>query len=95
MIKKNKRKIIKNKIYLLNNNFYFLLQINNFFKNNNNISNLKRAKLFHFHLKSKKNNICFFSGKKKSFNSYLKINRSVANSFLRFNYFPNLKNFGQ
>lgn len=95
MLKTNKKKILKNKIFLLKNSFYFNFKIKTFLNNNSNISFLKRSNLKKKNFFSRSVKICLISGKKKSINSYIKLNRSVCNSFLRFNYLPNLKAFGQ
>lgn len=94
-MKKNKKNILKNKKALLNYSLFLNFQINKFFKKNNFLKHISRNYLFKSFLISKRLSTCLISGKKKSINSYLKFNRSVSNSFVRFNYFPNIKAFGQ
>lgn len=94
-MKKKKKNILKNKMQILNYFFFLNYQINKYFKKNNNLKHVFRSYLFKKNIISKKFKICLISGKKKSINSCLRLNRSVSNSFVRFNYFPNIKAFGQ
>lgn len=95
MLKVNKRKLLKNKSKLINHYIFFNYQLYKFLRKNNSIQNKFRVKYFKFFLKSYKYKLCLMTGKGKATHNYLKLNRSICNSFLKFNYLPNLKIFGQ
>jgi hypothetical protein len=95
MLKHKKKTILKNKVLIIKHKYFFLYQLKKSIKQNNNIRNINRAHLFTNNIISKKFVICLKTGKKKSVSPQFKLNRSVVNSFVQFNYFPGIKSFGQ
>ena len=95
MLKSSKKRIIQTKHRLLKLTEKNKYQVGKFYQLNSNIVFKKRNFFFKNSDQLKNFNVCLISGKKKSINTYLKLNRSVSNSFVRFNYFPNIKAFGK
>lgn len=95
MLKRQKKSILKNKYKLLKSNTFHLYTIHRFYKFNSGIKFKNRIFFLKKNILFKNFNVCLISGKSASRNTYLKFNRNISNSFVRFNYFANIKAFGK